>query len=180
MPPCLLACLGSMAAAVQPNSLWNSQKTFYKLFSTSCCPRVYLSTNMFSESTLCVIQAVMKFCFDLNVKFRLPIWWHSSCSISPTANGTWQISWQNITTEWMTHIVAISGFISKNFVGIFLLCGDQFEQSFGFYPSYPTSILAIYLKHKFSAVCLHQMSLRGKFVCTSLRWRLHWFILPLL
>ena len=71
----------------------------------------------------------------------------------------------------MKHIVAISGFISKNFVGIFLLCGDQFEQSFGFYPSYPTSILAIYLKHKFSAVRLHQMSLRGKFVCTSLRWR---------
>ena len=33
-----LACLGSMAAAVQPNGLWNSQKTFYKTFLTSCRP----------------------------------------------------------------------------------------------------------------------------------------------
>ena len=31
-----LACLGSMAAAVQPNGLGNSLKTFYKTFSTSC------------------------------------------------------------------------------------------------------------------------------------------------
>ena len=30
-----------MADAEQPNSLWNYQKTFYKTFSTSCCPRVY-------------------------------------------------------------------------------------------------------------------------------------------
>ena len=29
-----LACLGSMAAAIQPNSLGNSQKTFYKTFGT--------------------------------------------------------------------------------------------------------------------------------------------------
>ena len=31
-----LACLGCMAAAVQPNCLWTSQKTFY----TTCCPRL--------------------------------------------------------------------------------------------------------------------------------------------
>ena len=30
-----------MAAAVHHNGLWNSQKTFYKTFSTSCLPRVY-------------------------------------------------------------------------------------------------------------------------------------------
>ena len=30
-----------MAEAVQPNRLRNSQKTFYKTFSTSCRPRVY-------------------------------------------------------------------------------------------------------------------------------------------
>ena len=37
-----LACLGSMAAAVQLNSLGNSWKTFYKTLGTSCCPRLYL------------------------------------------------------------------------------------------------------------------------------------------
>ena len=31
-----LPCMGSTAAAVQPNGLWNSQKTFYKTFGTSC------------------------------------------------------------------------------------------------------------------------------------------------
>ena len=36
-----LACLGSMAAAVQPNSLGNSQKTFHKTFGTSCRPILY-------------------------------------------------------------------------------------------------------------------------------------------
>ena len=30
-----LACLGSTAAAVQPNGLWNSQKTVYKTFFTT-------------------------------------------------------------------------------------------------------------------------------------------------
>ena len=34
--------MGSMAAAVQPNSLWNSQKTFYKTLSTSCSPQSVL------------------------------------------------------------------------------------------------------------------------------------------
>ena len=38
-----LACLGSTAAARQPNSLWNSPKTFYKTFFTRCCLRVYSS-----------------------------------------------------------------------------------------------------------------------------------------
>ena len=33
-----LACLGSMAAAVQPNGLWNSQKTFYKTFFHNLTP----------------------------------------------------------------------------------------------------------------------------------------------
>ena len=37
-----LACLGSMAAAVQPNSLWNSQKTCYKTFPTTCRPRLHI------------------------------------------------------------------------------------------------------------------------------------------
>ena len=36
----LLSCLGSMAAAVQPNCLWNSQKTCYKTFSPICRPRL--------------------------------------------------------------------------------------------------------------------------------------------
>ena len=35
-----LACLGCMAAAVQPKRLGNSQKTFYKRSSTSCRPRL--------------------------------------------------------------------------------------------------------------------------------------------
>ena len=36
-----------MAAAVQPNSLYNSQKTFYKTLSTSCRPRVYTGGSVF-------------------------------------------------------------------------------------------------------------------------------------
>ena len=35
-----LACLGSMRAAVQPNGLGNSQKTFYNTFGISCRPRL--------------------------------------------------------------------------------------------------------------------------------------------
>ena len=35
-----LAFLGSMAAAVQPICLWNSQKTCYKTLSTTCRPRL--------------------------------------------------------------------------------------------------------------------------------------------
>ena len=35
-----LACLGSMAAAVQPSGMGNSQKTFYKTFLTSYRPRL--------------------------------------------------------------------------------------------------------------------------------------------
>ena len=37
-----LACLGSMAAAVQPNSLGNYQKTVYKTFGTSGRPTQYI------------------------------------------------------------------------------------------------------------------------------------------
>ena len=44
-----LACLSSITAAVQPNSLWNSQKTFYKTFRTSCCPRLYLTSYQHIE-----------------------------------------------------------------------------------------------------------------------------------
>ena len=40
-----LACLGSMAAAVQPNSLWKSQVTFFKTYSTSCLHRVYSASQ---------------------------------------------------------------------------------------------------------------------------------------
>ena len=36
-----LACLGNMAAEVQPNGLWNSQKTVYKTFRTSGRPTHY-------------------------------------------------------------------------------------------------------------------------------------------
>ena len=43
-----IACLGSMAAAVQPNSLWNSQKTFYKTAFTTCRPRLYNHANFCS------------------------------------------------------------------------------------------------------------------------------------
>ena len=35
-----VACLGCMAAAVQPKRLGNSQKTLYKRSSTSCRPRL--------------------------------------------------------------------------------------------------------------------------------------------
>ena len=34
----------ALAAAVQPNCLWNSQKTFYKTFFTTCRPRLYATT----------------------------------------------------------------------------------------------------------------------------------------
>ena len=34
VPP---VCLGSTAAAVQPNGLWNSRNTFYKPLCTTCC-----------------------------------------------------------------------------------------------------------------------------------------------
>ena len=37
-----LACLGSVAAAVQPNFLWNSQKTCCKTFSKTCRPKLYI------------------------------------------------------------------------------------------------------------------------------------------
>jgi len=37
-----LACLGSMAAAVLPNSLGNSQKKVYKTFGTGGRPTQYL------------------------------------------------------------------------------------------------------------------------------------------
>ena len=33
-----LPCSGCMAAAVQPNCLWNSQKIFYKTFYSTSCP----------------------------------------------------------------------------------------------------------------------------------------------
>ena len=35
-----LACLGSTAAALQPQGLWYSQKTFYKTLFTTWCPRL--------------------------------------------------------------------------------------------------------------------------------------------
>ena len=35
-----LACLGSRAAAVQPNSLWNILQNVFQCF-TNCRPRVY-------------------------------------------------------------------------------------------------------------------------------------------
>ena len=38
----IFACRGSMATAVQPNSLGNTRKTFYKTFRTSCRPRLYI------------------------------------------------------------------------------------------------------------------------------------------
>ena len=41
-PEIPLSCLGSMAAAVQPNCLWNSLKTFHKTFYTTCRPRLHL------------------------------------------------------------------------------------------------------------------------------------------
>ena len=43
------ACLGSMATVVQPYCLWNSQKTCYKTFTTTCRPRlriIYLSVHV--------------------------------------------------------------------------------------------------------------------------------------
>ena len=36
----------STAAAVQPNGLWKSQKTFYKTYFTTCCPRLYIHTML--------------------------------------------------------------------------------------------------------------------------------------
>ena len=35
-------------AAVQPNGLWNFQKTFYKTIGTSCRPRLYISLALIS------------------------------------------------------------------------------------------------------------------------------------
>ena len=46
-----LAWLGSMAAAVQPDGLWNSPKTFYKTFGTSCRPRLYARCEIETIST---------------------------------------------------------------------------------------------------------------------------------
>ena len=40
-----LACFGSMAAAVQPNCLWNSQKTLSKTFYSTCRPTLYLNST---------------------------------------------------------------------------------------------------------------------------------------
>ena len=51
-----LACLGSMAAAVQPNGLGNSQKTFYKTFGTSCRPRLF-KANAISSRLAALPQA---------------------------------------------------------------------------------------------------------------------------
>ena len=41
-PKVLLSSRGGMAAAGQPSGLWNSRKTFYKTFATSCSPRLYV------------------------------------------------------------------------------------------------------------------------------------------
>ena len=75
----LLACRGSMAAAVQPNVLWNSYKTFYKTFFTICRPRLYnaavasdhnpaeLSRKLQTIGTgpdgaLCIFEKIRKIC----------------------------------------------------------------------------------------------------------------------
>ena len=52
-----LAGLGSMVAAVQPNCLWwNSQKSCYKTFSSTCRPRLYVFVGkfFFAPSPFCV------------------------------------------------------------------------------------------------------------------------------
>ena len=49
-----LACVGSMAASVQPNGLGNSQKTCHETFGTSCRTRLYnLLENTFSHGSCC-------------------------------------------------------------------------------------------------------------------------------
>ena len=45
-----LASLGSMAVVVQPNGLWNSQKTFYKTCFTSCRLRLRWFQLLFNQS----------------------------------------------------------------------------------------------------------------------------------
>ena len=45
-----LACLGSMAAAGQPNGLWNSQIFVYKTFGTSGRPTRYSTEDFLSTS----------------------------------------------------------------------------------------------------------------------------------
>ena len=49
-----------------------------------------LSQKSFKVYTLCGVRSIVMFCFVFILKFRLPIWLHSSCSISPTAGGTFQ------------------------------------------------------------------------------------------
>ena len=50
-----LACLGSMAVAVQPKSLWNSQKIVYKTFRTSGRPTRYtVRRQVISQSSVSV------------------------------------------------------------------------------------------------------------------------------
>ena len=44
------ACLVSMAAAVQPNCLWNSQKTLNKTFYSTCRPTLYVQPGAASCS----------------------------------------------------------------------------------------------------------------------------------
>ena len=48
----LLACLGSMAAAVQLNCLGNSRNTFYKTFGTSWRPRLYVRVQIILHVSL--------------------------------------------------------------------------------------------------------------------------------
>ena len=50
--------------------------------------------------TLCGVRSVVMFYFVFFRKFRLPIGLHSSCNISPTANGTFQICF----TKCLVHI----------------------------------------------------------------------------
>ena len=42
-----------MAAAVQPSCLWNSQKTCYKTFSSTCRPRLYTMTELLYWCQVC-------------------------------------------------------------------------------------------------------------------------------
>ena len=116
----LLACLGSRAAAVQPNCLWNSQKTCYNTFSSTCRPRLHNDSfsESFSRATLCGVWSVMISCKTF-LKCSTAVGLIQKLLCSPNGNRNLRLTTrQNIMTVRTPH--------SVQFISIFLgvYCND--------------------------------------------------------
>ena len=66
-----------MAAAVQPNGLWNCQKTVYKTFWTSCSPILYLQLTVAFKAFSTQNQITSE--PFANISLSLPAGQHRAC-----------------------------------------------------------------------------------------------------